>query len=716
MRCSTTKRKSRDTEIDPGLLAIALVCAGLALAAACQNHGHATGSFGSTIYGLGEWLVGSLAPFIAEAMVIIGFFTYVYSFDIVIVVALANVAASVLLLTAIAQHKGAAGACIATLLHQMWGDLSTPIIEVSFAALAYSVVNISDRRIVAEVWYLIKVAFRETYFTLDRAVVTIWQALCMSGRFMQRRTIVEAAAQSDIPIAMPASQSTRNAAYVDVEFVDRSTRPKPSKMSVPAPRYGQAKKISTYTLPPITIFDEPKAIKIKQPADQKLLRDTLASFRIEARIVDAKTGPTVTRYITLLDAGTPLPKLTKLHENIAMALSAKSVTIEAPIPGTPHVGIDVSNAEPVPVLIREILSSLNCSGKILPIALGKDAVGNPVTADLHDMPHLLVAGATGMGKSVCLNNLIASLLFLNTPDEVRMVMIDPKRVEFNMYNGIPHLMWPVVKEPKLAAGALQKVERLMDERYERFSEAGGIRKISEYNERFPHKKLPRVVVFIDELADLMLIAREKVEESIVRIAQLGRASGIHLVIATQKPVVSVISNLIKGNVPSKIAFAVSSGKDSETILNEGETEAKYLLGNGDMLFKSINAKKPVRIQGAYISGEEVERIVKFWRAQAGPQEKSEPVGIIEENESPATDQESGLDPLLEQAARYVVHAQKATVSGLMAHLNIGQPNAVTLISKLERKRIIGKHNKTKPRAVIASAGDIELLLAEKEAA
>jgi S-DNA-T family DNA segregation ATPase FtsK/SpoIIIE len=356
------------------------------------------------------------------------------------------------------------------------------------------------------------------------------------------------------------------------------------------------------------------------------------------------------------------------------------------------------------VAISEILQAIPMRGTVPPLhmALGKDITGRPVFGDLGKMPHLLVAGATGSGKSVCLNCIIASLLVSATPDQVQMLFIDPKRVELTVYNGIPHLIQDVITDARLAAGALHEMTREMDSRYERFAKAG-VRKIEEYNAKYPDEKLPYVVIVIDELADLMLIAPAKVETTICRIAQLARATGIHLVVATQRPSVDVITGIIKANIPSRIAFAVSSQIDSRTILDMGGAER--LLGRGDMLYLPIDAPKPVRSQGALITGAEVTRLVAFWANQARPD------NLLEVEVAPLEDDEKGrnLDPLCYDAAKFIIETNYASTAQLQSQFAIGHPRAVRVMKQLEEVGVVGPHEGTKPRRINLGLGELETI-------
>ncbi|MDQ2680076.1 MAG: DNA translocase FtsK [Candidatus Eremiobacteraeota bacterium] len=458
-----------------------------------------------------------------------------------------------------------------------------------------------------------------------------------------------------------------------------------------------------YRLPDLSLFDPPQAQIIDDSTRSHVLEDTLASFGVGAKVTHIERGPSITRYELRPERGVKISKISSLADDIALALAATSVRIEAPIPGKSAVGIEVPNATVSIVTIREILEALPQRGQIPPLnmALGKDITGRAVFGDLGKMPHLLVAGATGAGKSVCLNCIIASLLVCATPDQVQLLMIDPKRVELTVYNGIPHLIKDVITDARMAAGALFEMTKEMDARYERFAKAG-VRKIEEYNAKFPGEKLPYVVIIIDELADLMLVAPAKVETTICRLAQLARATGIHLIVATQRPSVDVITGIIKANIPSRIAFAVSSQVDSRTILDMGGAER--LLGRGDMLYLPIDAPKPVRSQGALITGAEVNRLVDFWAKQARPG------NLLEVEVVPISDDDAAkkdVDPLCYQAAKYIIEGNFASTAQLQAQFSIGHPRAVRVMKQLEEFNVVGPHEGTKPRRIILGISELE---------
>jgi S-DNA-T family DNA segregation ATPase FtsK/SpoIIIE len=461
-----------------------------------------------------------------------------------------------------------------------------------------------------------------------------------------------------------------------------------------------------YKLPDLALFDPPQAQAVDESNRAHVLEDTLASFGVGAKVTHIERGPSITRYELRPERGVKISKIASLADDLALALAATSVRIEAPIPGKSAVGIEVPNLTISVVAIREILDAIPNRGTIPPLwmALGKDITGRPVFGDLGKMPHLLVAGATGSGKSVCLNTIIASLLVSATPDQVQLLMIDPKRVELTVYNGIPHLIKEVIVDARLAAGALFEMTKEMDARYERFAKAG-VRKIEEYNAKYPDEKLPFVVIVIDELADLMLVAPAKVETTIMRLAQLARATGIHLIVATQRPSVDVITGLIKANIPSRIAFAVSAQVDSRTILDMAGAER--LLGRGDMLYLPIDAPKPIRAQGAFISGNEVNRLVDFWAKQARPE------NLLDVEVVPVSDDDErngkGADPLCYEAAKFIIETNYASTAQLQSQFSIGHPRAVRLMKQLEDFKVVGPHEGTKPRKILLGLAELEVI-------
>lgn len=433
------------------------------------------------------------------------------------------------------------------------------------------------------------------------------------------------------------------------------------------------------------------------------LQETLGSFGVEAKVIQVTKGPSVTRFELQPHVGVKVSKIVNLADDIALNLAASGVRIEAPIPGKAAVGIEVPNKELSAVFLREVIESeeFAVTKKNLAFALGKDIAGNCVVGDLTKMPHLLIAGATGSGKSVCINTLLISLLYKYTPQEVKLLLIDPKVVELNIYNGIPHLLIPVVTEPKKAAGALNWAVNEMTRRYKLFAD-NNVRNIEGYND-FVEKgiieeKLPWIVIIIDELADLMMVCPNDVEEYIGRLAQMARAAGMHLVIATQRPSVDVITGVIKANIPSRISFAVSSQIDSRTILDS--SGAEKLLGKGDMLYYPVGESKPLRIQGAFVSEEEVETVVEFIRN--GLKELEYKKEIMDEIENSVSKSKGGedCDELLDEAIKVVLEEGQASTSLLQRRLKIGYNRAARIIDEMEAEGIISGRNGSKPRQVL----------------
>ena len=461
----------------------------------------------------------------------------------------------------------------------------------------------------------------------------------------------------------------------------------------------------SYNLPPMDILKRP--IRLKKSRINKdlaenirLLEQTLTSFGVQAKVSQVGCGPAITRYELQPAKGVKVNRIVSLSDDIALSLAAPDIRIVAPIPGKPAVGIEVPNKEVTSVYLREVLDSKEFKKVKSPLiaALGKGISGNTVIANLQNMPHLLIAGATGSGKSVCMNVLIAGLLFKNRPRDLKLMIIDPKRVEMANYNEIPHLLAPVVTEPKKAAVALKWAVKEMETRYELFANRG-VRDIDGYNEAISKdsdlEKLPYIVILIDELADLMMVSPSDVEDSICRLAQMARASGIHLVIATQRPSVDVITGLIKANIPSRIAFAVSSQTDSRTILDMGGAEK--LLGNGDMLFHPVGASKPMRIQGAYISDKEVDAIVEFHKEQGNPQYEKELVDIQQLSIEEKTEV---VDELLPDAVKLCIEQGHASISLLQRRLRIGYTRAARLMDIMDDKGYVGPYEGSKPREIL----------------
>ncbi|EJQ47025.1 DNA translocase ftsK [Bacillus cereus BAG5X1-1] len=463
-----------------------------------------------------------------------------------------------------------------------------------------------------------------------------------------------------------------------------------------------------YKLPSLDILKFPQNKQVTNEnaeiyENARKLERTFQSFGVKAKVTKVHRGPAVTKYEVYPDMGVKVSKIVSLSDDLALALAAKDIRIEAPIPGKSAVGIEVPNSEVSMVTLREVLDSKanNHPEEKLLIGLGRDVTGEAVLARLNKMPHLLVAGATGSGKSVCINGIIVSILMRAKPHEVKLMMIDPKMVELNVYNGVPHLLTPVVTDPKKASQALKKVVSEMERRYELFAHSG-TRNIEGYNDYIKEHnsqseakqpELPYIVVIVDELADLMMVASSDVEDAIMRLAQMARAAGIHLIIATQRPSVDVITGVIKANIPSRIAFAVSSQIDSRTILDGGGAEK--LLGRGDMLFIPIGASKPVRVQGAFLSDDEVERVVESVIAQQKAQYQEDMIP----QDVPETKQEVE-DELYDEAVQLVVEMQTASVSMLQRRFRVGYTRAARLIDAMEMNGVVGPYEGSKPRGVL----------------
>jgi DNA segregation ATPase FtsK/SpoIIIE, S-DNA-T family len=521
------------------------------------------------------------------------------------------------------------------------------------------------------------------------------------------------------PAAEPIISSFAERAYANPPEAQHSKPDKPKKENeaekdeLQEPIAFTEVENTAYELPPINILKLPN--KTDQSGEYELihanaakLERTFQSFGVKARVTQVHLGPAVTKYEVHPDVGVKVSRIVSLNDDLALALAAKDIRIEAPIPGKSAIGIEVPNSEVAMVSLREVIESKqhNKPGSKLQIGLGRDITGEAVLAELNKMPHLLVAGATGSGKSVCINGIITSILMRAKPHEVKLMMIDPKMVELNVYNGVPHLLAPVVTDAKKASQALKKVVNEMERRYELFSHTGtrNIEGYNEYIKRYNSEEegnqplLPFIVVIVDELADLMMVASSDVEDSITRLAQMARAAGIHLIIATQRPSVDVITGVIKANIPSRIAFAVSSMTDSRTILDMGGAEK--LLGRGDMLFLPVGASKPVRVQGAFLSDEEVEEVVNYVIGQQKAQYQEEMIPEdIPENTSEVE------DDLYGDAVDLVVEMQTASVSMLQRRFRIGYSRAARLIDEMELRGIVGPYEGSKPRNVLVAKSE-----------
>ena len=470
----------------------------------------------------------------------------------------------------------------------------------------------------------------------------------------------------------------------------------------------KAKKKIVYKKPSLDLLTMPEranneGVNEELKKKTKIREETLKNFGVDARVVQVTQGPAVTRYEVQPNVGVKVSKIVSLSDDIALNLQAKSIRIEAPIPGKAAVGIEVENSVVNMVALKEIIQSKefkNSKSKIS-FAVGKDIAGNPIVGNLKEMPHLLIAGATGSGKSVCINSIITSILYKASPDEVKLVLIDPKVVELGNYNGIPHLLIPVVTDPSKAAAALSWAVVEMTSRYKIFSEVGA-KDLGSFNSKMRaqgegDQSLPQIVIIIDELADLMLVASKQVQETVQRIAQLGRAAGIHLIVATQRPSVDVITGVIKANIPARIAFAVSSGYDSKTILDTGGAEK--LVGKGDMLYSPKGGVKPIRVQGTFVSEEDVNAVIESIKEQVEENDYSQEV-IDTINNGGTFDMDGDADELLPEAVECVIAAGQASVSMLQRHFRIGYNRSARIVDQMEERGIVGPQDGARPRKVL----------------
>ena len=628
---------------------------------------------------------------------------------------------------------GALGALVGGLLAKMAGKVGAAIIDIILLAVSIMfLTGLTLSRLGMSIAKPLKRMSEDTNERLERGAQRVKEEQERAPSRDARRKKAEEPYVSPRPFPVPPLPT--ESAKDELEMLDiskKSDEPeKPKKkepVKKPEPEIATQETAEepviesrpTYRKPPITCLKEPIhdgnenfSDELKSNA-QKLL-ETLESFNVHAKITEISRGPSVTRYELQPDAGVRINKITNLADDIALRLAASGIRIEAPIPNKAAIGIEVPNKLRSMVYLREIIESpqfQNAKSK-LNVALGKDIAGNAVCADLTKMPHLLIAGTTGSGKSVCLNTMIASILYNATPDEVKLLMIDPKQVEFTVYNGIAHLAVPVVSDPRKASGALTWAVNEMENRYKILSEKN-VRDIKGYNKLAERDKslrpMHQIVIFIDELADLMMVAPNEVEDAICRLAQKARAAGMHLVIATQRPSVDVITGIIKANIPSRLALSVSSSVDSRTILDM--SGAEKLIGNGDMLFNPIGANKPTRIQGCFISDEEVENVADFIKHNA---EAEYDEGIMDEinrqaaiagssKKSSAASSEDGEEPgdeMFPNAVEVVLDAKMASTTLLQRKLKLGYARAARLMDELESKGIIGPFEGSKPRQVL----------------
>ncbi len=501
--------------------------------------------------------------------------------------------------------------------------------------------------------------------------------------------------------------------------VEKLTNKEAKEAMLTAEEINKSQTPEKYKKPPVSLLEKPAAGgrtptgRLQQKALK--LEETLKNFHVDARVIQVTQGPTVTRYEIQPAVGVKVSSIVRLADDIALNLEAKSIRIEAPIPGKAAVGIEVENESVTMVRLREIIDSdaFKRSKSKITFAVGKDISGNAIVADLKSMPHLLIAGSTGSGKSVCINSIITSFIYKANPDEVKLILVDPKVVELGNYNGIPHLMIPVVTDPSKAAAALNWAVAEMTDRYKKFAEEG-VRDLESFNESVmandeKERVMPQVVIIIDELADLMMAAPSQIEESICRLAQMARAAGMHLIVATQRPSVDVITGVIKANIPSRIAFAVSSQVDSRTILDmQG---AEKLVGKGDMLFNPMGMGKPIRVQGTFVSDAEVHKVIEYVKGQVEKTEYNEDV-LSRIERSNVQDSPDDTDELLPDAIDLVINSGQASVSMLQRRFRIGYNRAARIVDMMEARGIIGPQDGSRPRQVLMTQEEFEGL--EKE--
>ncbi len=542
--------------------------------------------------------------------------------------------------------------------------------------------------------------------------------------FTVKKPVIKVAAQNKGNVLEQAREEVINKSKDVITKIRTNLEPKKERPAVPATpvvssgdaadKNGKKDEIKvirgtasgSYKLPGLDLLDSPPPMESRKLKDDlegtaRTLEETLRDFDIEAKVVEINKGPVITRYELEPAPGVKLNRVTSLGDNIALAMKAQSVRIVAPIPGKGTIGVEVPNSTSTLVYLRELIDSNEYRGarSKLKLGLGKDIAGTPVIADLATMPHLLIAGATGSGKTVCVNAIITSLLYNSTPEELKFIMIDPKRVELAVFNDLPHLLSPVVTDAKNVANTLAWVVSEMDSRYELFARSG-VRNIDLYNEKFGNTdsgKLPYIVIIIDELADLMMVAQADVEGAITRLAQLSRAVGIHIIIATQRPSVDVITGVIKANFPARISFKVASKVDSRTVLDING--ADKLLGRGDMLFVEPGASKPVRAQCSLISDKEIERITSFIKSQRQPQYVED---ILEVQKKPGAFKKFEKDEVYEEAVRLILESGQASVSVLQRRLGLGYTRAARLIDMMEDEGVVGPYQGSKPRDILVT--------------
>jgi len=618
------------------------------------------------------------------------------------------------------QHEGGGllGAAFSIILYYLFGEIASYVIIITLAIVSILLIlNIS----LTEIWEFIKSLGKSLFKAVSSLVQNIEnrrQKDNINGDKEDKNQVPSASKLDNKNIKASdyaSNKKTQEANDEEKDFSQATSDNANTTVSINQLNKMSPKLNEDYNWPPLSLLNPANnshEANTKQNIKERalFLEKTLQSFGVQAKVVNYVSGPTVTRFEVQPDAGVKVSKILNLADDIALNLAASGVRIEAPIPGKAALGIEVPNEVTVPVHFREMLEShaFQNSNSPLTIALGKDITGVPVVASLEDMPHLLIAGATGSGKSVCVKSIICSMLFNARPDQVKCLLIDPKMVELNVFKSIPHLLAPVLTNPQKASSALKNMIKEMIKRYDIFAEAG-VRDIAAYNEKLSSNKwegefLPYIVVVIDELADLMLVSPAEVEDSISRLAQMSRAAGIHLVIATQRPSVDVLTGIIKANITSRIAFTTSSQVDSRTILDMAGAEK--LLGKGDMLYYPLGMAKPVRVQNAFISTEEIKALTDFLKQQNQNNGKNdvEAEGNVLNYTSEET--EENIDPLFADALKLVTKSGHASISLLQRRFRIGYTRAARLIDELETKGVVGEHEGSKPRQIIMSEDEL----------
>lgn len=595
---------------------------------------------------------------------------------------------------------GLTGGMLLFILRKLFGVDGTVVVIL---ALATSAIIMTGNYSIASGLKLLKERAVDNYEGLRETLVSHYET-CASDEPERPPSKSRFYNQEREKVANPNSERDNNG--LNEPTVTHASKQVPPRIEIANSAASVPK--SLYTIPAISLLKKSSRLRLTKPSkdtidNAHLLEETLASFSVNAKVINTCQGPSVTRYELEPAAGVKVSKIVNLSDDIALKLASPGVRIEAPIPGKAAVGIEVPNKDVASVPLRDVLESdeFQKAASKLTVGLGKDIAGQSIVADLAKMPHLLVAGATGSGKSVCINTLITSILFKAHPKEVKFVLIDPKMVELSNYNGIPHLLTPVVTDAKKAASALRWAVQEMERRYNLFA-AASVRDITRYNEISTDERLPLIVIIIDELADLMMVAPVDVEDAICRLAQMARAAGLHLVLATQRPSVDVITGTIKANVPSRISFAVSSQIDSRTILDM--PGAEKLLGKGDMLFYPVGSPKPQRVQGAFITDSEVEELITFIKTQGEP-EYSDCVTVASET-SAENEPDKIQDELLEEAVRMVLETGQASVSMLQRKFRIGYTRAARLIDTMEEMKIIGPNIGSKARDIIMTSDQV----------